>query len=75
MLSTCYGLIDGGNTYNSDLMALRYLKWIESKPFNVSSIFILSLIEIKRKKQQDKGIDVDGLGQMLKKNSEKNKNH
>ncbi len=44
MLSTCYGLIDGGSTYNPDFMARRYLRWLESKPFNISAIFILSLV-------------------------------
>jgi hypothetical protein len=56
-------------------MAKRYLNWLESKPFNVSAIFILSLVEIRRKKYQDKGISLEGLGETLKKNSEKNRNH
>lgn len=28
MLSTCYGLIEGGSSYNADFMAKRYLKWL-----------------------------------------------
>lgn len=62
MLSTCYGLIDGGNVYNVDGMARRYLKWLESKPFNMSAIFILSFVEIRRKKMLEKGIALEGLG-------------
>ena len=69
MLSTCYGLIDGGNSYNADHMAKRYLRWLESKPFNVSAIFILSLVEINKKKREEKGILLEGLGELLKKNS------
>ncbi len=75
MLTACYGLIEGGNVYNADCMARRYLGWLESKPFNISAIYILSLIEIKRKKQQLKGISPDGLGELLRQNSQKNKNH
>jgi ADP-ribosylglycohydrolase len=52
LFSTAYGLIDGGSVYNSDLMARRYLSWLDSKPFNVSAIFILSLLEIRRKNTQ-----------------------
>lgn len=44
LLSTCYGLIDGGSSYNSDFMAKRYLQWLDSRPFNVSAIFILSFV-------------------------------
>ena len=73
MLSTCYGLIEGGNSYNSDLMARRYLQWLESKPFNISAIFILSLVEINRKKRQEKTVALEGLGDTLRKNSEKNR--
>ena len=62
MLSTCYGLIDGGNTYNADFLARRYLKWLESKPFNISAIFILSLVEINKKKKLENGIALEGLG-------------
>jgi len=43
-------------------MAKRYLKWLESKPFNISAIFILSLVEINKKKREDKGILLEGLG-------------
>ncbi len=75
LFSTAYGLIDGGSVYNPDLMAKRYLNWLESKPFNVSAIFILSLVEIRRKKYLEKGISLEGLGETLKKNSEKNRNH
>lgn len=56
LFSTAYGLIAGGSTYNADLMAKSYLSWVESKPFNVSAIFILSLIEIKRKKAAERKI-------------------
>jgi ADP-ribosylglycohydrolase len=28
MLSACYGLLDGGTSYNSDYMAKRYLSWL-----------------------------------------------
>jgi hypothetical protein len=56
LFSTCYGLIEGGSSYNSDIMAKKYLQWLESRPFNVSAIFILSLVEIRSKKQQEKGI-------------------
>lgn len=54
-------------------MAKRYLQWLESRPFNVSAIFILSLVEIRRKKFQEKGIALEGLGEQLRKNSEKNR--
>lgn len=69
LLSTCYGLIDGGSNYNSDFMARRYLKWLDSKPFNVSAIFLLSFVEIRKKKLLEKGINLEGLGDSLKKYS------
>ena len=28
MLSACYGLLEGGNTYSPDIMARYYLKWL-----------------------------------------------
>ena len=56
MLSTCYGLLAGCQTYNTDFQAKRYLKWLESKPFNISAIYILSFVEISRKKRLEKGI-------------------
>jgi hypothetical protein len=43
MLSMCYGLIEGKGSYNKGLMAAKYLKWIETKPFNVSAIFLLAI--------------------------------
>lgn len=44
LFSTAYGLIEGGQVYSQNLMARQYLKWLDSKPFNVSAIFILSLV-------------------------------
>lgn len=73
LFSACYGLIEGGSCYNADVMAKRYLQWLESRPFNVSAIFILSLVEIRRKKHSEGGIALEGLGELLRKNSEKNK--
>jgi ADP-ribosylglycohydrolase len=52
LFAACYGLIEGGSCYNSDVMAKRYLQWLESKPFNISAIFILSLVEIRKRKQR-----------------------
>jgi hypothetical protein len=65
--------MEGGNCYNSDVMAKRYLQWLESRPFNVSAIFVLSLVEIRKKKQQERGIALEGLGEQLRRNSEKNR--
>lgn len=28
MLTACYGLLEGGNSYNADYMARRYLRWL-----------------------------------------------
>jgi hypothetical protein len=50
LFAAAYGLIEGGSTYCPDFMAKKYLHWLESKPFNVSAIFILSLVEIRKKK-------------------------
>lgn len=43
-------------------MAKKYLNWLDSKPFNVSAIFILSFVEIRKKKFKEKGIALEGLG-------------
>lgn len=43
LFSTCYGLIEGKGNYDRNLMALQYLKWAETKPFNVSAIFLLAI--------------------------------
>ena len=42
-LSCCYGLIGGNGKYSQNLMAKRYLEWMESRPFNISAIFLLSM--------------------------------
>ena len=75
LFAACYGLIEGGCSYNSDFMAKKYLNWLDSRPFNVSAIFILSFVEIRKKKFKEKGIALNELGEVLKKNSEKNKKH
>lgn len=69
LFSCAYGLIEGASIYNEDIQAKKYLKWLESKPFNVSAIFILAFIEIRQKKLKEKGILQEGLGELLKKYS------
>lgn len=40
-------------------MAEKYLKWIETKPFNVSAIFVLAINEIKKKKVLNSDLSKD----------------
>ena len=50
LLATCYGLIEGKGTYNQNIMSQKYLEWIESKPFNFSTILALSLRDLRKAK-------------------------
>jgi hypothetical protein len=51
MLSLCYGLLDGKGVYNQNIIASKYIEWFESKPFNFSAVFALSMKDIRKMKQ------------------------
>lgn len=52
LFTASYGLIEGKGIYNQNIMAKKYLEWIESKPFNFSTIIALSLRELRKSKNE-----------------------
>ena len=65
LFSVCYGLIEGKGIYNQNLIAKKYLDWIESKPFNFSTLIALALRELRKLK--DNGtLDEKKMGKILR---------
>lgn len=62
LLSASYGLLEGAANYSSDIMARKYLEWLDSKPFNLSAVFALAFIEIRKKRQAEGSAYSEGLG-------------
>ena len=73
LFTMAYALIEGKGEYNQNLMAKHYLEWIESKPFNFSTIYALSLRQL-RKLKEEKKLEPNKMGRVLRENSLKNKN-
>lgn len=73
MFSLCEGLIDGQGTYNRNTVATKYLEWFESKPFNFSAIFALSMRDIRKKRVEGTEYDPKKIGKIIQESSLKNK--
>jgi ADP-ribosylglycohydrolase len=65
LFSACYGLIEGKGIYNQNLMAKIYLEWIESKPFNFSTLIALALRELRTLKC-NQTLDEKKMGRILR---------
>ena len=50
LFTSTYGLIEGKGVYNQNKMSKKYLEWIESKPFNFSTIIALALRDLRKAK-------------------------
>lgn len=74
LFTTSYGLIEGKGEYNQNIMAKKYLEWIESKPFNFSTIIALSLRELRKLKETGK-LEEKKMGKVLSESSLKYKKH
>lgn len=61
------GLIAGKGCYNRDLIAGKYLEWIESKPKDLPVLVGIALSNIRRKERERTGLsnETKGLGYEL----------
>ena len=62
MFSLCSGLIEGQGTYSRNLIATKYMDWFESKPFNFSAVFALSMKDLRKMKVAKTKIDPTKVG-------------
>ena len=74
MLSLCYSLLEGKGAYDENLVAKQYFDWFESKPFNFSAVFALSMRELHIMKLSGAEPQAHKVSEILIKSSEKNKN-
>lgn len=56
------GLIAGKGRYDQDLIAGKYLEWIESKPRDMPALVGIALSKIRRKLRDGAFIDKTGIG-------------
>ena len=66
-------MLAGKGHYNQDLIAEKYLEWIESSPRDMPVLFGIALSPLRQQKRQKKGHNIKNLGSLLLKGSQKNK--
>ena len=47
MLSAAYGLMECGECYSVNTMGMSYLRWLESKPFDLPVLMALSFSDVR----------------------------
>ena len=68
-------MIECGDRYDGNKIALKYLEWIDSKPIDFPVLMGISFSDINKKRRQRGGINLSNIGEQLRYGSLKNLKH
>ncbi len=74
-LALSEGLIECGDSYDSNIIAMKYLEWIDSKPTDFPVLMGISFSDINKRRRQSGGVDFSTIGDQLRYGSLKNLKH